>query len=117
EGFARRSDADKVRFFNIAAGSVEESRYYLILSQDLGYGDTQTLTGSLEEASRLLSGYTRAILTPGSSLLAPISRLRDIKGRSPCLVSMYVAWLPLFFLCKQGGSPSAVAVECEHLAA
>ncbi|PYU91182.1 MAG: four helix bundle protein, partial [Acidobacteria bacterium] len=66
EGFARRSDADKVRFFNIAAGSVEESRYYLILSQDLGYGDTQTLTGSLEEASRLLSGYTRAILTPGS---------------------------------------------------
>jgi len=56
EGFARRSDADKVRFFNIAAGSVEESRYYLILSQDLGYGDTQTLTGSLEEASRLLSG-------------------------------------------------------------
>src|SRR6059036_3737752 len=51
---------------NIAEGSVEESRYYLILSQDLGYGDTQTLTGSLEEASRLLSGYTRAILTPGS---------------------------------------------------
>src|SRR5437762_12198620 len=41
EGFARRSDADEVRFFNIAAGSVEESRYYLILSQDLGYGDTQ----------------------------------------------------------------------------
>ena len=66
EGFARRSDADEVRFFNIAAGSVEESRYYLILSQDLGYSDTQTLTGSLEEASRLLSGYTRAILTPGS---------------------------------------------------
>src|SRR5436189_4795203 len=66
EGFARRSDADKVRFFNIAAGSVEESRYYLILSQDLGYGDTQPLAGSLEEASQLLSGYTRAILTPGS---------------------------------------------------
>src|SRR5207247_4244093 len=57
EGFSRRSDADKVRFFNIAAGSVEESRYCLILSQDLGYSDTKMLIGSLEEARRVHSGY------------------------------------------------------------
>jgi four helix bundle protein len=37
EGFRKRSKADKARFFNIAQGSVEECRYYLILSRDLGY--------------------------------------------------------------------------------
>jgi four helix bundle protein len=39
EGFKKRGLADKVRFYNIAQGSLEESRYYLILSRDLGYGD------------------------------------------------------------------------------
>ena len=38
EGFRRRGKADKARFMNLAEGSVEESRYYLILAQDLGYG-------------------------------------------------------------------------------
>jgi four helix bundle protein len=66
EGFSRRSDADKVRFFNIAEGSLEESRYYLILSQDLGYGSTEKLMSSLEEVSRLLKAYMKAILAPGS---------------------------------------------------
>jgi len=31
--------ADKARFMNLAEGSLEESRYYLILAQDSGYGD------------------------------------------------------------------------------
>jgi len=39
EGFRRRGKADKARFMNLAEGSLEESRYYLILAQDLGYGD------------------------------------------------------------------------------
>jgi len=43
EGFRKRGRADKVRFMNIAEGSVEESRYYLILAQDLGYGQTEAL--------------------------------------------------------------------------
>ena len=51
---------------NIAEGSVEESRYYLILAQDLGYGDTAKLARALEEVSRLLSAYAAAILTSGS---------------------------------------------------
>jgi four helix bundle protein len=34
----RRGKADKARFMNIAEGSLEESRYYLILAHDLGYG-------------------------------------------------------------------------------
>src|SRR6516225_5791207 len=44
EGFRRRSQADKVRFLNIAEGSVEECRYFLILVKDLGYGDIQGLS-------------------------------------------------------------------------
>ena len=41
EGFAKRSKPDKARYMNIAEGSVEESRYYLILAHDLGYGQTE----------------------------------------------------------------------------
>ena len=63
EGFRRRSKADKARFMNMAEGSVEECRYFLILAKDLGYGDTQTLSVALEEVSRLLSAYSTAILT------------------------------------------------------
>jgi four helix bundle protein len=69
EGFRRRGKADKARFLNIAEGSVEECRYFLILVKDLGYGDTLVITAALEEVSRLLGAYTAAILTsstPGS---------------------------------------------------
>jgi len=43
EGFKRRGNPDKARFYNIAQGSIEECRYYLISARDLGYGDTRTL--------------------------------------------------------------------------
>jgi len=66
EGFTRRGKTDKARFMNIAESSLEESRYYLILSQDLGYGQTDHLMNSAEEVSRLLNGYARAILASGS---------------------------------------------------
>ena len=66
EGFRRRGKADKARCLNMAEGSVEECRYFLILAKDLGYGDTQPLTTALEEVSRLLGAYTAAILTSGS---------------------------------------------------
>ena len=65
EGFRRRGKADKARFMNLAEGSIEESRYYLILAKDLGYGATDRLMISLEEVSRLLEAYARAILTSG----------------------------------------------------
>jgi four helix bundle protein len=61
EGFGKLGKADKARFMNISEGSVEECRYYLILAEDLGYSTTGQLTKSLEEVSRLLGTYTRAI--------------------------------------------------------
>lgn len=66
EGFRRRGPADKARFMNVAEGSLEECRYYLILAHDLGYGDTHQLTAILEETSKLLHAYAAAILTPDS---------------------------------------------------
>jgi four helix bundle protein len=64
EGFRRRG-ADKARFLNIAHASLEESHYCLILAQDLRYGETANLDGTLDEVSRLLGSYTRTILNSG----------------------------------------------------
>ena len=61
EGFKKRGRADKVRFMNIAEGSLEECRYYLILAEDLGYGSTANLRDQLEEVSKLLGSYSTAI--------------------------------------------------------
>jgi four helix bundle protein len=69
EGFRKRSDADKARFLNIAEGSLEECRYYLILARDLEYADTGALWEQSEEVGRLLNGYRTAILTPNSKML------------------------------------------------
>jgi len=66
EGFPKRGTNDKVRFLNIAQGSLEEVHYYLILAKDLGYGDFEKLLGLYEEIGRLLNGYASAILTPRS---------------------------------------------------
>jgi four helix bundle protein len=61
EGFKRRGKADKLRFFNIAQGSLEETRYYLILARDLGYAETEDLQKTADEIGRLLDGYMKAI--------------------------------------------------------
>ncbi|BAY91409.1 MULTISPECIES: four helix bundle protein [unclassified Tolypothrix] len=66
EGFKKKGTADKVRFMNIAQGSLEECRYYLILTKDLGYDDTSQLMLQLEEVSKLLTSYANSILAPGS---------------------------------------------------
>ena len=66
EGFKKTGTADKARFYNTSQGSIEECRYYLILSRDLGYGDPIILNRLLEEVSKLLTSYRRAILTPDS---------------------------------------------------
>ena len=62
EGFRKRGSADKLRFLNIAQGSAEECRYYLILSKDLGYGERPELTDLLADVGRLLVAYAKGIL-------------------------------------------------------
>jgi four helix bundle protein len=63
EGFKKRGQADKIRFYNIAQGSLEECHYYLILARDLNYGDTKDLMKALEEISKMLDGYMRSIIS------------------------------------------------------
>ena len=66
EGFKKTGRADKARFMNIAQGSLEECRYYLILAADLGYGKTKELDSQLDEIGRMLCSYAAAILSPVS---------------------------------------------------
>src|SRR5262245_60312128 len=61
EGFRKRGNSDKLRFYNIAQGSLEESRYYLILARDLGYGETRSLLADVDEVGRMLHAYMMAV--------------------------------------------------------
>jgi four helix bundle protein len=67
EGFKRRGVADKARPLNIAQGSREECRYFLILAEDLGYGDTKKQMIVLEEVSPFLEAYTHRIRASSTS--------------------------------------------------
>lgn len=71
EGFRKRGKADKLRFFNISQGSLEESRYYLILARDLGYGDVSELLTMATEVGKLLEAYSQSILNSNSQLPTP----------------------------------------------
>ncbi|MBR4925588.1 MAG: four helix bundle protein [Prevotella sp.] len=65
EGYKKLSKADKLRFLNIAQGSLEECRDYIILSRDLLYineEEQNILCNNIEAASKLLNGYSRGIL-------------------------------------------------------
>ena len=61
EGFIKKSEIDKIRFLNIAQGSLEETRYYLILSKDLKYGESEKILPLLEEVSKLLNAFIKSI--------------------------------------------------------
>lgn len=70
EGFKKKTLPDKARYMNrymnIAQGSLEECRYYLILTKDLDYGDTSNINRQLEEVSKLLEAYLSSILNSSS---------------------------------------------------
>ncbi len=63
EGFGRRGDLEKARFYIIAHSSLEEVRYYLMLARDLAYGEPASLFDQLQEVSRILDAYTRSVRT------------------------------------------------------
>ena len=61
EGFKKTGKADKLRFYNIAQGSMEECRYYLILARDLGYGEVDDLQAQAITIAKMLNAYMSAI--------------------------------------------------------
>lgn len=73
EGFTRRGRSGQARFFNISQASLQEAHYYLILAQDLGYGENSQLLMRCEETARLLNAYTTAVLRSDSQLRTPNS--------------------------------------------
>ena len=66
EGFKKKTKPDKARFLNIAQGSLEECRYYLILAKDLNYGNVSDMVRLHEEVSKLLESYLSSLLNSGS---------------------------------------------------
>ena len=56
---------DKLRFFNVAQGGLEERRNYIILSRDLEYitlDKYNNLREQIEEVSKLLNAYSTAVV-------------------------------------------------------
>ena len=65
EGYKRLSKAEKLRFINISQGSLEECRYYILLSKDLEYIMTETfdyLNDELEKVSWYVNAYCQGII-------------------------------------------------------
>ena len=64
EGYKSFRIAAKLRLLNVAQGSLEECRYYVLLSKDLGYIPENAylcLNNSIEETSKFLNLYCKAI--------------------------------------------------------
>ena len=61
EGFARRGARDKCRFLNISQSSLQECRYFLILSRDLNYQADPSMNDLADDVAKLLNSYISAI--------------------------------------------------------
>ena len=61
EGFARRGLRDKCRFLNISQSSLQECRYFLILSRDLNYQTDPKMNDLADDVAKLLNSYISAI--------------------------------------------------------
>ena len=63
EGSRKHTKPDKIKYINIAQGSLDETVYFLILAQDLEYGSTNSLQDKLEEVAKLLHAYSALLKT------------------------------------------------------
>lgn len=62
EGFKRRGLKDKSRYYNMAQGSLEELRYYFILSRDLSYAiPFDVLADRAERVGRMPTGLIHSL--------------------------------------------------------
>ncbi len=59
EGCARSSDKEIIRFLDIAAGSLAEPETQLIISEQLGYFQPNSLYQKIEAIGQMLSGFKR----------------------------------------------------------
>ena len=71
EGYSKRGERDKMRFLNIAQGSLSECRYFLILARDLKYALVEKLERDLDEVSKLLNSYRRGIAKNFHDAISP----------------------------------------------
>lgn len=63
EGFKRRGQNDKLRFYNIGHASLEELRYYFILCRDLGFKlEYEELSQRTERIGKMLTALTKSIV-------------------------------------------------------
>jgi len=62
EGFRKYGKRDKVNFYNIAQGSLDELYYYVIVSKDLGYiSENRPLIEKIEETAKILFGLLNSV--------------------------------------------------------
>jgi four helix bundle protein len=62
EGFKKHGQRDKMNFYNIAQGSLEELRYYMILSKDLNYIQSdEDIIRIIEEVGKMLYSLRASI--------------------------------------------------------
>ena len=64
EGFARNSTGELLRSLSIARGSLAETRYFLLLSRDLGYlngGALQQMQKQCESVAQLINALARSL--------------------------------------------------------
>ncbi|NUQ81753.1 MAG: four helix bundle protein [Bacteroidetes bacterium] len=66
EGYKRKTKIDKGRFYLLSQSSLEECRYYIILSRDLGYHANESLQPILENVSMLIESYNHKLLESGN---------------------------------------------------
>ena len=64
EGYKKKTTANKLNFLNISEGSLEEVKYYIVLSKDLEYINEKTaneLDSLADEVGRLIHGYSKSV--------------------------------------------------------
>ena len=61
EGYKRLSKNEKIRFFNIAQSSLEEVKYYLLLTQELNIAPGFELQQKSNEIGKMLDIYIKRI--------------------------------------------------------
>ena len=79
EGYRKLSKQDKLRFFNIAQGSLEECRCYNLLAKDLGYITSEQFTNlktKIKGTSVFLNQYCDGIVK--NNVLNPTDKVSSL---------------------------------------